>query len=366
MPEDRSTGALGLRAYIYVLLLLVLIFGGIGGYLYTRYSALAATDFTPPPITIAAATAQSEIWATKLEAVGTIRAARGVQLSAESSGEITAIDVQSGTQVKAGQTLIVLNDSVEQASLKRQEANLKLARLLFERDARLIKQKSIPQSQYDRSRADLDSAVAQLAETQARLNNKKIVAPFSGTVGIFNVKVGDYINAGTAITTLQDLSELEVDFSVPARHAPRLRPGLQVEVATSAFPDKTFSAEMQALDAQVDAGTRNLKLRARLNENEGLLPGMFARLVIDLDSSTKVVTVPETAVNYSLHGNTIFVLRQGKGETTAHPQVVTTGESRDGKIAILKGLRGGEWVVSVGQNKLYRGARVIIDENVKL
>ncbi|MEM9254635.1 MAG: efflux RND transporter periplasmic adaptor subunit [Pseudomonadota bacterium] len=355
-----------MRAYLFVGVLLLLIFGGIGGYLYDRFSTLAGMDFTPPPITVAADTAQNEVWPSQLEAVGTIRAARGVELSAETSGEVIDIAVRSGEQVTAQQLLVTLNDSVEQASRKRQEANLKLATQLYERDARLIQQKSIPQSQYDRSQADFDSAIAQLAETEARLDNKRIIAPFRGTVGIIRVKLGDYVESGTPITTLQDLTELEVDFSVPARHFPQLRPGLEIELTTAAFPDRTFRATLQALDAKVDSGTRNLLLRALLTDSDGLLPGMFARLIIRLEESRRVVTVPETAVAYSLHGNTVWVVRQGTGETTVQPIVVKTGGSRNGRIAILDGLRGGEWIVTAGQNKLHRGARVVIDEAVEL
>jgi membrane fusion protein (multidrug efflux system) len=354
-----------LRAYVFVILLLLLIFGSISGYLYNKFSVLSSMDFTPPPVTIAAATARNAVWTTELETVGTIRAARGVELSAETSGEIIAISVKSGEQVQAGQPILTLNNSSQRANRSKQEANVKLARQLFERDARLIKQKSIPQSQYDRSKADLDGAIAQLAETDAQLDNKRIVAPFDGTTGIIKVKVGDYIESGTPITNLQDLSELEIDFSVPDRYAPSLRPGLKTAVHTAAFPDRVFNATVSALDARVETGTRNLSARATLYDSEGLLPGMFARLIIDLDQPTQVVTVPETAVTYSLHGDTVYVLLQGQGQTTAQPRVVKTGATRDGQIAILDGLLSGEWVVTVGQNKLYRDARVIVDDKVK-
>jgi membrane fusion protein, multidrug efflux system len=354
-----------LRAYLFVIFLLLLIFGGIAGYLYNKFSVLANTNFTPPPITIAAATAQSAIWPSELETVGTIRAARGVELSAETSGEVIKVAVTSGEKVSAGQLILTLNDSVEQANRKQQEANLKLARLLHERDASLIKQKSIPQSQYDRSRADLDSAIAQLAQTSAQLDNKSIVAPFAGTTGIVKVKVGDFIESGTPITNLQDLTELEIDFSVPDRYFPSLKPGLPIAVHVAAFPDRVFNATLSAIDAKVDTSTRNLMLRATLDDSEGLLPGMFARMVIDLDKPQRVVTVPETAVTYSLHGNTVFVLLQSKGKTTVQPRVVETGATRDGQIVITKGLLGSEWVVTVGQNKLYRDARVVIDDKVK-
>lgn len=355
-----------MRAYAFVIVLLLLIFGSIAGYLFSKYSTLAATDFTPPPITIAAATARTAIWPSELEAVGTLRAARGAQLSAESSGEVVSISVKSGEQVKAGQAILSLNDSRERANREQQEANLKLARQLYERDARLIKKKSIPQSQYDRSLAGLNSAIALLAETEAQLDRKRIVAPFDGTTGIIRVKVGDYIESGTPITNLQDLSELDVDFSVPDRYVPSLRPGLKIRLKVSAFPEKTFNATLSALDASIDTSTRNLLLRATIDEGMGLLPGMFAHLVIDLDRPNRVVTVPETAVSYSLHGDTVYVLTQSKGKTTANPRVVQTGATREGQIAIVDGLLSNEWVVTAGQNKLYRGAQVTIDNDVKL
>jgi membrane fusion protein (multidrug efflux system) len=353
-----------LRAYLLVAVLLLSIFGGISGYYYMRISTISGMDFTPPPTTVAVATATQETWRRTLDAVGTIKAARGVELSTEEKGEITEITVSSGDRVENGELLLILNDKVEQASRERQIANLDLAKLLFERDAQLVKQKSIPQTQYDRSKANLDSAIAQLAETEARLENKRLHAPFAGTVGIIHVRVGDYAEPGTAITTLQDLSELEVDFTVPARHFPRLRQGQVIAVQVSAFPDRSFPATLQAIDAQVDAGTRNLLLRATLTESGGLLPGMFAQLTLDLDEEQRLVTVPETAIAYSLQGNTVFVIEESDGATIVQPRVVQTGTVRNGRVAITEGLIGGEQVVTVGQNKLHRGAPVSIDASL--
>jgi membrane fusion protein (multidrug efflux system) len=354
------------RAYLIAALLLLLIFGGISGYLYQRYALMANTDFTPPPVAINAGIARLETWQGRLEAVGTIKAQRGVQLNTEESGEITAIRVASGAQVRAGDLLLTLNDKVEQASRERQEANLKLARLLFERDAKLVTQKSIPQSQYDRSRADLDSAIAQLAETEARLENKRIHAPFDGVVGIIHVKPGDYVTPGTRIATLQDLSALEVDFTVPVRHYPELRRGQEISVSVAAYPDRQFRAALQAVDSQADPGTRNLLLRATIKQGEGLLPGMFARLTVELGTSSNLVTVPETAVTYSLHGNVIWVITSGDGGDRVSARVVRAGPSREGEIAILEGLESGERIVTSGQNKLVRDAAVTIGQELEL
>jgi membrane fusion protein (multidrug efflux system) len=360
--QERLRLGAALRAYLYVTLLLLVIFGGIAGYLYNKFSTFASMDFGPPPVTVAVAEARTETWSSTLEAVGTLRAARGVNLAAETSGEIIDISVESGERVEAGQLLLTLNDRLEQAGLQRAQANLVLARQLYERDASLIRQKSIPQSQYDRARADLDAATATLAEIEAQLDNKRIVAPFAGTVGIIDLRRGDYITAGTAFTTLQDLSELEVDFSVPARHFPHLRPGLAISLTTAAS-EREISATLQAVDAAVDRNTRNLALRAVLSDSNGLLPGMFAKLVIDLDQPRQVITLPETAITYSLQGDTVYVVYDDEEGLFVQPRVVETGNVRQGRIAVTSGLEAGERVVSVGQNKLYRGARVVLDDN---
>ncbi len=349
-----------MRAYLTVAAILLLIFGSIAGYLYNKFSALAGQDFSPPPITVAVTAARSETWPSTLEAVGTLHAARGVNLASETSGEIVELAVDSGQQVEAGQTLLVLNDSVEQAARNRAEANLVLARQLYERDASLIKQKSIPQSQYDRAVADLNAASASLAEIEAQLRNKRVIAPFAGTVGIIRVKAGDYIESGTSITTLQDLASLEVDFSVPERYFPALHTGLPIQLFTSAN-QQGYSGQLIALDAAVDTSTRNLSLRARLDESRGLLPGMFARITVDLEQPRELVTVPEIAVTYSLHGNTVWVVEEVEGGLAVNPKVVQTGAVREGRIAVTGGLQAGDRLVSVGQNKLYRGARVVLE-----
>lgn len=356
-----------MKAYIVVIALLLAIFGSIGAYLYQRFSAFANMDFTPPPVTIAASTAQLETWDETLSAVGSIQAVRGVELTSETSGEITEILFDSGDQITAGQLLLVLNDEVEQASRHNQIAALELAQILFERDRTLVKKGSIPQTQYDRSRADLSRARAQLAETEARLANKRTEAPFAGTIGIRRVDVGDYLSPGAGIATLQDHTELEIDFTVPARHAPRLHAGLGVTVRVDAYPERTFNATVTAVDSRVDPNTRNVLLRARLKEVTGLLPGMFAVLEVDLDVQQHLVTIPETAMTYALQGNTVFVVEPTEdGQLTANAKVVRAGKVRDGRISVLEGLNAGDEVVSVGQNKLYRGVRVIVDENVKL
>ena len=356
-----------MRAYLFVAILLLVIFGSIAGYLSARMSAFSNKDFAPPPVTIAAGIAKPASWDQYLDAVGSIKAARGVDLTSESSGEITAINFVSGAQVSGGELLVVLNDDVEQASRRNQIASLDLAKILFERDRKLVEQKSIPRSQYDRSKADLESARAQLAETEARIRNKRIHAPFSGTIGILQVDVGDYLSPGTEIATLQDLGELEIDFTLPARFAPQLRPGLAIELQVGAFPGQVFNATLSALDSRVDPDTLNLLAQAKIHDSGGLLPGMFASLRIELGTFEEVLTVPETAITYSLQGSTVYVIREGGGgQLSVDAVVVQVGEVRAGRIGILRGLEAGQQIVTAGQNKLFRGANVKIDSAVQL
>jgi membrane fusion protein, multidrug efflux system len=354
------------RAYGFVGILLLAIFGSIGGYQYKRITALANADFTPPPVTIAAEQAKLEIRRSMLEAVGTIKAVRGVELTSETSGEVTNINFTSGDAIVAGEELVVLNDEVEQAARRNQIASLDLAKVLFERDQKLISQKSIPESQYDRSKADLERAKAALAETEARIRNKRISAPFNGTIGIRRIDAGDYVSPGTRIATLQDLSELEIDFTLPARHAPQLQPGLMLTLKVGAFPDRTFPATLLALDSRVDPDTMNILARARIDDSEGLLPGMFAAISISLASEYETVTVPETAITYSIQGSTVWVIQENQNGLTVSPRVIKIGKVEGGRAAIIAGLAAEEQVVIAGQHKLYREATVEINNSVKL
>jgi membrane fusion protein (multidrug efflux system) len=354
------------RAYLLALGLLLALLGGIALLYQQMRDPASSGGYSPPPLAIAAATATSGPWRRRIEAVGTVRAARGILINAETAGDISRLHVVSGQQVDAGAPLMDIDERLEVATRQRLLANLELAELLYQRDLSLIEQRSIPQTQLDRSRADLRSAQAALAEIDAILDNKRIRAPFAGVLGLFQVRLGDYVEAGTPLVTLQDLSQLEVDFSVPDRHAPRLRPGLVMTLRSTAFPGQTFTATLDAVDAKVDEATRNLQLRASIEDGAGLLPGMFARLSIDLASDLTRVMVPETAVTYSLQGDIVYVVEHDDDGAFVVPRVVRTAGSRDGSTAIAEGISDGEQVVIAGQNKLYRGARVAIDPDAVL
>ena len=352
-----------MRSYFYVALVLMIIFGAIGGYLTKRYLEFSKLDFSPPPVTVAVERAVVDSWSQSLNAVGTINAVRGIELKSETAGEVSEIYFESGQTVSAGQPLVRLNDDVEQATRKNRLANLELARVFFDRDKALLENKSISQSKFDQSRANKDSAVAKLSEIEAVLSRKVISAPFAGVIGLRRIDLGDYLSLGDVITNLQDLTQLEIDFSIPSRYRASLKTGLTLDVKVDAFPDSTYTAKVSAIDSRVDVSTRTLSIRAIFDKTQGLMPGMFGSLNLDLGQTQELVTLPETAVTYSVQGNVVYFVHEDKKVSTAFPRVVEVGPARDGKVAILSGVSEDELIVTAGQNKLYRGAKVRFDNS---
>ena len=249
-----------------------------------------------------------------------------------------------------------------------------LARVEFERGKNLAAKQAISKSEFDRLNAELLKAEASVSQLQASLDKKRLHAPFSGTIGIRQVDVGDFVSTSTVIATLQDLSQLFIDFYLPEQAAPKLAVGQQVEVSVAAYPDEQFKAEIVALNPRVEDSTRNLQVRAQLPNPQGkLLPGMFANLSVLLPGQAEALTVAETAITFTLYGNPVYVVVPKQGDD-GKPQLddkgqpylvverrfVKTGERRAGRVVIESGLKAGEQVVTSGQLKLDNGAHVAI------
>ncbi|MDH0183649.1 efflux RND transporter periplasmic adaptor subunit [Stutzerimonas stutzeri] len=312
-------------------------------------------------------------WQSRLPAIGTLKASQGIDLSVEIAGTITDVQFQSGEKVSKGQAIVLLDSEMEQASLVSAEADLSLARLEFQRARSLLDRQAISRSEYDRLNAQSQKAEASVAQLRASLAKKRILAPFSGTIGIRQVDVGDYIAAGTPIATLQDLSTLYVDFFLAEQHVPLLALGQKVQLRVAAYPDERFEGVISALNPKVETTTRNVQVRAELANPDGrLLPGMFADLQVLLPTENAQVVVPETAITYTLYGNSVLLVTEGtppEGVSRDEPYLVverrfvTTGERRDGLVVVLDGLEGGEQVITAGQLKLDSGTHVAIAEN---
>lgn len=312
-------------------------------------------------------------WQSRLPAIGTLKASQGIDLSVEIAGTITDVQFQSGEKVSKGQAIVLLDSEMEQASLTSAEADLNLSRLEFQRARSLLDRQAISRSEYDRLNAESQKAAASVAQLRASLSKKRILAPFSGTIGIRQVDVGDYIAAGTPIATLQDLTTLYVDFFLAEQHVPLLKLGQRVQLQVAAYPGERFEGVISALNPKVETTTRNVQVRAELGNPDGrLLPGMFADLQVLLPTETAQVVVPETAITYTLYGNSVLLVTEGtppEGVSRDEPYLVverrfvTTGERRDGQTVVLDGLEGGEQVITAGQLKLDSGTHVAIAES---
>ncbi|MGV8861671.1 MAG: efflux RND transporter periplasmic adaptor subunit [Pseudomonas sp.] len=361
-----------------VVLLVVLSLGGYKAFSVYRQIQVFATP--KPPINVAVVTANEQPWQSQLPAIGTLKALQGVDLSLEIAGTVKALQFESGQKVTAGQLLLQLDSDVEKALLGTAEAELGLAKIEHGRGSQLVGSQAISKGDFDRLAAQLKKAYASVAQLNAALAKKSILAPFSGTIGIRQVDVGDYLASGTMIATLQNLSSLYVDFYVPEQAVPKLAVGQIAQVTVAAYPAQIFEAKISAINPKVDDATRNILVRATLpNPGGELLPGMFASLHVLLPGANTRVVVPESAISYTLYGNSVYVVvpkktaggepeKDAKGEPqwTVERRFVETGEHRNGRVVVSKGLSAGERVVSAGQLKLDTGAHVAISADKTL
>ncbi len=337
------------------------------------YQQIQQFQAPKPAIDVETELARHMDWQSRLPAIGTLKASQGIDLSVEIAGTITDVQFQSGEKVSKGQAIVLLDSEMEQASLASAEADLNLSRLEFQRARSLLDRQAISRSEYDRLNAESQKAAASVAQLRASLSKKRILAPFSGTIGIRQVDVGDYIAAGTPIATLQDLTTLYVDFFLAEQHVPLLKLGQRVQLQVAAYPGERFEGVISALNPKVETTTRNVQVRAELGNPDGrLLPGMFADLQVLLPTETAQVVVPETAITYTLYGNSVLLVTEGtppEGVSSDEPYLVverrfvTTGERRDGLTVVLDGLEGGEQVITAGQLKLDSGTHVAIAES---
>lgn len=364
-----------LRRMLLMLGVVAVIVAVLAGSKYLSIQKQIAMFSAPrPPVSVTATDAVQRDWQSRLPAIGTLRAVQGVTVTAEVSGIVRSILFVSGDKVKRDQPILQMDDDVEQATLRSAEADLGLAKVEYERGRNLIDRQAISRSDYDRLAAQLNRSTATVAQLRAALAKKRILAPFDGTAGIRRVDVGDYVSPGTEIVTLQDLSTLLVDFFLPEQDFPLLKTGQAVSVRVAAYPGQSFEARIEAISPRVDNETRNLLVRASMANPDGkLLPGMFANLEVQLPDSAPRIVVPETAVAFTLYGNSVYVVgpqkdKDGKAKTDDKGQpalaverrYVKTGERREGNVVIIEGLKAGEQVVTSGQLKLDSGTPVAI------
>ncbi len=290
------------------------------------------------------------------QAVGSLRAHQGVVVRPEVSGRIERLAFTDGQRVRAGQLLVQLDDTLQQAQLRQSLAQAGIARTNLQRNRELVAQNFISQSAVDQSAAALEVAEAQVALTQAQLARMKIVAPFDGVAGIRNVNRGDYVKDGADLVNIEDLSQMWVDFRLPERFVARVKPGQVVEVSLDAVAGKQFAGRVQALEALVDADGRSLLVRARLdNPGQVLKSGLFARTRIVFARREGALVVPEEALVPQGGKQYLIKVVEGPGGPMSQRLEAKLGLRLPGKAEILEGLQAGDRVVTAGQSRLMRG-----------
>jgi multidrug efflux system membrane fusion protein len=356
------------RWFIIVGLLLSLLVGGLVWFNSFRGQMIKQffANNKPPPVSVSAAEAKSEVVPNLLTAVGELAAVHQVNVTADVNGRVTEIKFQPGAHVEAGTPLVQLFDAPEQGDLANYKAQATVAQLSLDRAKQLASRQFGPQATVDQAQAAYDQAQAGIAKTEALISQKLVRAPFSGDLGMRKVEVGQYLTAGTAIVSLTDLSELWANFTVTEKDSGSLKVGQPVRLKVDAYPGRTFDGKITTIEPQIASDTRNIRVQATIANPEKILkPGMFVTTTVVLPDKPPVITVPETAVDYTLYGDSVFVITEKQGEdgkTTLNAvrTFVQTGNRVEGRAEIIKGLKPGDKVVAVGQLKLQSGAAVSI------
>jgi membrane fusion protein (multidrug efflux system) len=362
-----------IKRMLVMLVLVAAVFGGVFGFKafvdekVKEYMAGAGNQ----PQTVSTTRAVVAQWQPQLEAVGSLRAARGADLSLEVPGVVEEINFQSGDEVQAGAVLLRLRGDDEIAKLESLEAVARLSQINYDRDLKQLKAQAISQAVVDNDEANLRNNKAQVAQQKAIVDKKVLRAPFAGQLGLRQVDLGQYLSAGTAIVTLQSLTPIYVDFLLPQQAFERIKVGQAVAAKVDAYPGKTFSGAITAINPRVDAATRNVQVRVTLeNADHKLLPGMYATVDIDTGAPERLVTLPQTAISYNPYGNLVYIVDHkgngpdGKPQLVARQTFVTTGATRGDQVAVLKGIKEGEEVVTAGQMKLRNGVPIVVNNTV--
>ncbi len=354
--------------YLIVLLLAGLLAAGFiwfQNFKATMIGHIVATIKSGVP-TVATAKASVQDWQPQQTATGSARASNGADLAAEIAGVVDKIDFQSGQDVAAGTELLRLRPNDDDAKLAQLQANAALSGVTLRRDQQQFAAHGVAQATVDTDAANLKIAQAQVAAQQAIMAEKIVRAPFAGRIGVRLVDLGQFLAAGTAIVTLQQLDPMFVDFYLPQQALGQIAAGQTVSVTADAYPGQTFKGTVLSLNAKIDTASRMLQIRANIpNPDKKLLPGMYLSVAVDSGPVQHLVTVPFAAVAFNPYGSLVYVLLDTDGKQTVRQQFVTTGATRGDQVSILKGLAATDVVVTAGQLKLHNGSQVKIDNNVQ-
>ena len=365
---------------------LLLLIGALGGLKFCQISSLVASGEQmaaagPPPEAVGSERARTASWETSLSAVGSLTGADTVTVSNDAPGIVERIRFRSGQMATRGQVLVELDASAERAQRSTAAARRNLARITATRARGLFhRYGAIPRQEMEQQEAALETAISELSEAEAQIERKIVRAPFDGRLGIrpVDVNVGEFLNPGTAITTLDAVGDLFVDFALPQQAHGELRVGQLVRVELPGTGE-VVTGRLDVIDPTIDDATRNIRLRGTITDaGKNLRPGMFVRVSLVLPQRADVVVVPQTAVVHASFGDSVFVVEtrppgspgmartpDGKPVRIARQQFVRLGATRGDFVAIAEGVKAGQEVVDAGAFKLRNGAPVVVDNRVK-
>ena len=355
------------RILVIAIGIVLLVFGGLAGVKTLQFQKMIAGGkaFVPPPETISSALVREEQWQETLDAIGSIAAVQGVNITPEIAGMVSEIAFESGALVSKGELLVRLDTSSEEAQLRALEAQANLARINAERVRLLRADNTVSQSELDTAEATLKQNQANADAIRAAIEKKTIRAPFAGRLGIRLVNLGEYLDTGKPIVSLQSLSPVYADFSLPQQELARLKTGMRVRIITDTYPDRQFEGTLTAMDPDLDSSTRSVKLQATLDNPDQLLrPGMFARVEVLLPEERTALVIPATSVLSAPYGDSVFLIETQGATTNAGPGLVVRqrfirkGRVRGDFVSVETGLKPGERIVSAGLFKLRNGMAV--------
>lgn len=353
-----------------MLLIFGICAGSLGFYKYQQIKAAMTQKFVPPPAAVTSVIAKKEVWKTALEAVGSFSPAQGVTVCAEEAGKVVNIAFESGKNVQAGDLLVQLDIAVEQAQLQSLQAKQQLACLSVERNRQLKETDVVSQSELDQAESAFRQATADVAALEAAINRKTIRAPFSGSTGIRQMQLGQYLSPGTPVVSLQTLDPIHFDFMMTQQDLSQLGVGQMVHVSVDAFPKEMFEGKITAINPNLDNTTHNVMVQATFaNADQRLRAGMYAKISVVLKSQKEQITLPFTAVHRAPYGDSVYVVEkmkdpEGNEYLGVREQFVTLGPLRGDQVAIITGLKGGEEVVSSGLFKLRPNGAVLINNQI--
>ncbi|PSU67762.1 efflux transporter periplasmic adaptor subunit [Photobacterium phosphoreum] len=355
-----------MKKWIVMLLLALLLFGSVIGFNLFKEHKIAEYMANMPeanyPVT--ATTTQAENWYPALQAIGFIEPMQGVTLTSEAAGVISKINFESGQKVKAGQLLVSINSNVEQSNLQSTEAKLPSVEASYQRYKDLYRKGSVSKSSLDEAKANYLALVAQIQSLKESIQRRNISAPFAGEIGLRNVYLGQYIQPGTKIIRLEDTTTMRFRFTVPQTDISKIKIGQTVDISIDAYKDTNFKGLITAIEPAVNAQTGLIQVQADIPNSGGMLrSGMFARARVIQPTVADQIVVPQTAITYTLYGDTVYVLRNVDGKLRAMQTVVTTGLNKGNQVHILSGLKAGEQIVTSGQIRLSNKSLVHVVEN---